>query len=415
MITPFTKRLTLATAALAVAGLALAGCSAPAATPTASGSVASTKIGIIHTFGQPGISQAADVGFEGMQLGAKYVEEHGGLFNGSKIEFVKQPENGQPGMVSSSVRTLLNDNVKLLIGPALSADVVATTPLIDAAGGTMITDATSATLTGDKPAGKNFWRVGVNDTQSEAGLAALIAKKFPKVKTLDVVAYDSIQGRAALPVMQELLKKKGLTPTIGKEFFVPLTTTSYQSQISALSQASAGSSDRILVLLTWGGGYTNFIQQANPVKLFDNYAATMTTSVYYNSSITLKGAAPTIWNAYSVCHASLYTNAKMTWLTKEMKSTYNKLPDDWTADGFNEVLFMAAAINKAKSTDPLKVNKVLSTLSTDSTVGTIAMNATTHQASRAVAVCETKGDPSAPEGIKFLQGSVFNSKTLGSD
>ena len=103
----------------------------------------------------------------------------------------------------------------------------------------------------------------------------------------------------------------------------------------------------------------------------------------------------------------------MDWLKKEMEAKHNRLPDDWSVMGFNNVLVMAAAINEAKSTDSAKVNEAMSTLTVDLAQGTQTMNPETHQVERRTPVCESIGDPDAPEGVKLLSNSIFTPEETG--
>lgn len=405
-------RLIVSVAAIAATAVALSACSSGGSGGGDSSSGGTVTIGSINTFNQPGSAENATDQSQGMQLGIKYVESHGGLYNKAKIKLNEQPESGtQAALVSSSVRTLVNDNVKLLIGPTLSADCLAAANQIDAAGASSLIGCTTTSLTGVDRTAKNEYRFDTNDQLTSTALAAEVAKDYKDVKTVDIVAYDYVQGHQGVTTFMSALKSKGITPSVGKEFFVPAGTTNYQAQISALAQEPK-SSNRLLVLLTWGSGYLNFIQQGTPLNLFDNYGAVLTTSMYYKTAASLKGKAPTVWNSYGTCYADVWKNDIMTWFTSNMQSTYKRLPDDWSTWGFNQVLVYAAAINKAKSTDPAKVNAALSNLSVETATGTQTMDPKTHQASRQVPVCKTSGDPSSPEGVKLEASSLFDSADL---
>lgn len=400
-------------ALLAATALTLTACS------TGSGSSDTSKtagpvvnIGTINQFDQGLNADGADDMYDGQELGLKYVEEHGGLYNNGKIVLTKGTESGQPALVATSVRKLLTDNVRLFIGPTLTADALAAGPLIDAAGGVFISPATTTSLTGTDRTIKSLFRFSTNDHMTSAGLALKVAEKYKDVDTIDYVAYDYLQGHEGVDVFKATLKAKGINPKVGHEQFVAATTTNYSSQIGVLAQTPKDGKKRLLVLLTWGAGYVNFLQQAAPLDFLSNYSAVLTTSMYYKSAVTLKGTAPQITNSYTNCYYSMWKNDIMTWFTKEMQKAHNRVPDDWSTDGFDSVLIYAAAINKAKSTDPAKVSKALSTLKVDTVNGTFTMNPDTHQVEREVAVCTTIGDPKAPEGVKLVDSAVYPFKQI---
>jgi branched-chain amino acid transport system substrate-binding protein len=398
-----TRRRFAAVALGSVAALALAACGAG----SGGSSDGNVVLGVINTFGDPAQGASASDQYEGMQLGVKYVAEHGGLYNGAKLELRQGNENGQTALVSTSVRKMVNDGVKLIIGPALTADCLAAAPIVDQAGGVSQVGCTTTSVTGKGRSGKNLFRWDTNDAITSTALATEAARKFPDTQVVDVVAYDYLQGHQGVETIEKTLHAQGINFATGKVFYVPSGTTNYSSQVGALAQQPKDGKKRVLVLLTWGSGYLNFIQQALPLNILANYEAVITTSMYYTSAKALNGKAPAVYNSYGTCHASLWKNPVMDWFTQQMQATYHRLPDDWSSSGFNQVLVYAAAINKAKSIDPKKVLEAESTLTVETANGTMTMNPETHQAQRSTPVCETQGDPGSPEGVKMVTGEVL--------
>jgi branched-chain amino acid transport system substrate-binding protein len=365
------------------------------------------NVGVVNTFGDPSLGESASDQWDGMQLGVKYVAEHGGLYNGAKINLTQGNENGQPALVASTVRTMTNNGTKLIIGPSLTPDCLAAAPLVDQAGAVALVGCTTTSVTGANRSGKNLYRWDTNDRITSTALGVQIAKQYKDVQDVDVVAYDYLQGHQGWDTFRQTLSAKGITFTTDHELFVPSGTTNYSAQVGALAQTPNDGKKRILVLLTWGSGYLNFLKQALPLGVLDHYEAVVTTSMYYVSAKALNGSAPNIWNSYGTCHADLWKNDIMSWLKDQMQKTHQRLPDDWSTAGFNQVLVMAAAINKAKSTDPQKVNAAMASLKVDTATDAMTMDPTTHQAQRSTPVCETVGDKSAPEGVKLLGGSIL--------
>lgn len=365
-------------------------------------------IGVVNTFGQGSQADSANNQFDGIQLGMKYVQEHGGLFNGATLRVVKGNENGEPATVATTVRKLVNNNVKLILGPALTPDCLAAQTILDQAGAIALIGCTTTSLTGPDRAGRNIYRWDTNDKITSTALGVVIANQFKDVQNVDVVAYDYLQGHEGWETFKNTLRARGITNfTTDHEFFVPSGTTNYSSQVGALAQTPKDGKRRILVLLTWGPGYLDFLKQAMRLGVLDNYAAVVTTSMYYVSAKALGGTAPKIYNSYGTCHADLWNNDRMAWLKREMLATHHRLPDDWSTIAFNQVLVMATAINKARSTDPEVVNQAMSTLEVDTATGRMTMDPVTHQARRFTPVCQTVGDPSAPEGVRLLGGNVL--------
>jgi branched-chain amino acid transport system substrate-binding protein len=412
---PTRSRATLATVGVVTVSLLLAACGGGDSGGGSSGESGGTvDVGFLNTFGVPASVQAATDQYEGAELGVKYVEAHGGLYNGATIALKKGNESGEPALVASTVRTMTNDGINLIIGPTLTPDCLAAAPLIDQAGAVSLVGCTTTSVTGADRAGKNLYRWDTNDFITSTALGLEIAKDYSDVQAVDVVAYDYLQGHEGWETFQNTLADKGLKPTTEHEFFVPSGTTNYSAQVGALAQTPKDGKKRVLVLLTWGAGYLNFLKQAIPLGVLDNYEAVVTTSMYYASAKALAGTAPDIWNSYGTCHADLWDNDIMAWLKDEMQKAHQRLPDDWSTVAFNQVLIMAAAINKATSTDPAKVNEAMASLQVDTATGPMTMDPDTHQAQRQAPVCQTVGDPSAPEGVKLVGGTILSpSDTAG--
>lgn len=410
-ISPGPRRLRLATSLAATAALIipLAACGDNS---TSSSDGNSITLGMVASFNQPGAAENATDAYQGVQLGIQYIQEHGGMYNGAKLKIKQMPDNvSNTSLSTTSLRTLFNDDIKLIIGPDTSANCAADAQLIDQAGAVSIHQCTTTEFSTKNRPGKNMFNWDTNDMLTSTALAAEVKKDYSDVDTIDIVAYDYLQGHTGVDTFKNALKSEGLNPKVGKQFFVPPTATNYAAQINTLAQ-HAKTEHRILVLLTYGAGYLNFIQQATPLKLFDNYDAVLTTSMYYRTAVALKGKAPKIWNSYSSCYATLWHTDEAKWLIKETKKKYGVLPDDWKLYGFNTVRAYAAAINKAKSSDPQKVLAAMQHLKFNLAQGPATMDPVSHQAKRPVPVCETVGDPSATDGVKLLKGSVFDSTQL---
>jgi ABC-type branched-subunit amino acid transport system substrate-binding protein len=408
------SRIVMSIAAAAVVLLPLAACSSGGGggDSTADGKGGTITLGMVASFNQPGAAENATDVYQGVELGMQYLEENGGLYNGAKFKIRQMPDNvSDTSIGTSSLRTLFNDGIKLIIGPDTSANCQAASQLIDQNGAVSLHQCTTTLFSTAERPGKNLFNWDTNDQLTSTALAAELKKDYSDVDTIDIVAYDYLQGHTGVETFKKALSSAGLKPKIGKEFFVPTSETNYSAQINALAQEPA-SSHRVLVLLTYGAGYLNFIQQATPLNLFDNYEAVLTTSMYYRTAVALQGKAPKIWNSYSTCYATLWDTKAGKWLVDATKKKYKVLPDDWKVFGFNSVQAYAAAINKAKSSDPAKVLAAMQDVKVDLVQGEATMDPKTHQAKRPVPVCQTEGDPSGQDGVKLLASSIFDSSDL---
>lgn len=398
-----------ATIAMALAGAA---CSSGAgsqssAGPAASGSGATIKIGYIAPFGTGFSGQNATDVETGIKAGIQYLNDHGGVLHGAKIQIVNGTETGQAAVVSSTVQTMLGNGIRIFIGPGLTADCQAAGQLLDNAGAMTLTSCVTTSLTGASRPTKNLYRAGTNDSMQATAIGYVLGKQFKDLTQVDTFAYDTAQGHSTWTQIQDQLKKLNPAIKIGQQYFVPQASTDYRSQLGAMANAEQPGGKKALALLTYGPGVLNFLQQGTPLGLLKDYSVIITTNEYYVEAATLKGSAPDMWNAYDLCDYQLFNNPQMSYLANYLKADGGgAVPDDWSVNGFDRMLIIGDAINKAGSSDPAKVMDALNTLQATTAVGQITMNPTTHQANIPTAVCETVGDSSAPNQVKMVSGTV---------
>jgi branched-chain amino acid transport system substrate-binding protein len=371
------------------------------------GSGATIKIGYIAPFGTGFSGQNATDVETGIRAGIQYLNEHGGVLHGAKIQIVNGTETGEAAVVSSTVQTMLGEGIGIFIGPGLTADCQAAGQLFDNAGALTLTSCVTTSLTGASRPTKDLYRAGTNDSMQATAIGYVLGKQFKDLTQVDTFAYDTAQGHSTWTQIQAQLKKLNPSIKIGLQYFVPQTSTDYRSQLGAMANAEQPGGKKALALLSYGPGVLNFFQQGAPLGLLKDYSVIITTNEYYVEAEALKGTAPDMWNAYDVCDYQLFNNPLMSYLTSYLKTDGGgAVPDDWSVNGFDRMLIIGDAINKAGSADPAKVMAALNTIQANTAVGQITMNPTTHQADVPTAVCETVGDPSAPTKVKMISGTV---------
>jgi branched-chain amino acid transport system substrate-binding protein len=369
---------------------------------------------VLNNFGVPTLGVAATNVMQGLQIGEQYVYSHGGVYNGAKFKLVTADEGATPGTTTTGARTLLGKGIKIISGPAITPDTEAAGPLFDSAGAIFFSDATTTSVTGANRSLKNVYRIGTDDAMNAKGLATVVGPAEKAASVVNVFGYDYQEGKDAWTSLQSLLKQQGLKFSSPQQIFVPLTATTYTAQVGSMVNGTTGSAQRVLALLTYGGGDLNFLQEAKSVGLLAKYSAVLTTDEYYLEGLAFKGKAPAVWNAYDVCDWQLYKNAEMNYLETEYHAQTGSYPSDWVVQGFDQMLEIAAAVNKAKSSSESAVSAALSGLRVPMAVGSVTMNGSTHQAEVPTSVCETEGDPSAPGGLKLIKGEAVPFSVAGS-
>lgn len=393
--------------ALACVACASGGGSAQAGGGSTGNSGTTIQIGYIAPFGTGFSGQNATDVETGIRAGIQYLDQHGGVLHGAKVQIVNGTETGEAAVVSSTVQTMLGNGIRIFIGPGLTPDCQAAGPLFDAAGALTLTSCVTTSLTGASRPTKHLYRAGTNDHMQATAIGYVLGKQFKDLTQVDTFAYDTAQGHSTWSQIQSVLKELNPAIKIGQQYFVPQTSTDYRSQLGAMADAEKPGGKKALALLTYGPGVLNFFQQGASLGLLKDYSVIITTNEYYLEAVALNGKAPDMWNAYDVCDYQLFNNPLMSYLANYLKKNGGgRKPDDWSVNGFDRMLIIGDAINKAGSSDPAKVMAALNTLKVNTAVGPISMNPTTHQADVPTAVCETVGNPKAPEGVQMVSGTV---------
>jgi branched-chain amino acid transport system substrate-binding protein len=262
-------------------------------------------------------------------------------------------------------------------------------------------------MTGARRIAKNAFGVTARDGEMTRATAKVVATKYPNVTNLDIFGFDYVTGHEIAENFVRDLKGAGMKATVNQQYFVPLNNQNYQPQVSALVRGLKGSKEsRGLILTTYGSGTGAFLQQAKPFGIADQYAFISTTGGYYPVARTLNGQAPQVINGYDYGNALISDSAANKKFVKDFQAKTGKLPVDWSLEGFMAIQGLAAGINKAGSTDPMKVKTAMEGLTINGPLGPVVIDAKTHQFMMPIAITETVGDPSAPEGLKLIFKSL---------
>lgn len=353
----------------------------------------------------------------GAQIAADEINAKGGVLGGRKIVLQVKDEQMKPDVATQDLREFVDNGNKLVAGFLSSADCLAAAPVADQIGALMVASTCSNDkLTGSHRLAKNLFGVSARDGEMTRATAKVVAQKYPNVSTLDIFGFDYVTGHELADNFVRDLKGSAMKASVGQQYFVPLTTQNYQTQVSALVRGLKGTKDsRGLLLTTYGSGTGAFLQQAKPFGVTGSYAFITTTGGYYPVARTLNGQAPDVINGYDYGNASVSDSAANKQFIKDFQAKYAKLPVDWSLEGFMAIQGLAAGVNKAGGTDPQKVGKAMEGLTINGPLGSVVIDAKTHQFMMPVMVVETVGDPSAPEGLKLLSKSLVPASQVYED
>lgn len=353
----------------------------------------------------------------GAQIAADEINARGGVLGGRKLVLQVKDEQMKPDVATQDLREFVDAGNKLVVGFLSSADCLAAAPVADQIGALVVASTCSNDkLTGSHRIAKNFFGVTARDGEMTRAIAKAVAQKYPNVTSVDIFGFDYVTGHEIADNTIRDLKSNGMNISVGQQYFVPLNTQNYQSQVSALVRGLKGTKEsRGLILTTYGSGTGAFLQQAKPFGVTDSYAFIETTGGYYPVARTLNGQAPQVINGYDYGTPAVTDSAANKQFVKDFQAKYGKLPVDWSLEGFMAVQGLAAGINKAGSTEVGKVGKAMEGLNISGPLGSVAIDAKTHQFMMPCVVTETVGETSAPDGVKLLSKVIVPASQVYED
>ncbi|MFT3821255.1 MAG: ABC transporter substrate-binding protein [Rubrivivax sp.] len=348
------------------------------------------KLGVVNIDAGP-LAVSAQAINEGATLAVETLNSRGGAL-GRKYELVIQGHDGPPaGAIAAATKLVQQQGVSFFTALSPSGNSLALIPKLEGLNALYI-DATAASddLTG-KACGRNYFRVGINDS-SQVAVWLELAKR-QGAKTFDIMNADMAAARDAAKHFKAGLPSIG--GSFGKELYTPLTTTDHGSNIAQLLAKPA---DALVMYMPGSAGITLAKQQAS-FGLFDKYKLALSTSMV--NEILIAGQGDTtvgIWSSQSY-HWSLPGAANAEFV-KAFESRFNRKPAYLAADAYLAFMLVHEAITKAKSTDVAAVRKAMEGLKFDSVVGEIEMRAADHQMVRPMVVVQAvKAGPGKGEVV----------------
>jgi branched-chain amino acid transport system substrate-binding protein len=244
-----------------------------------------------------------------------------------------------------------------------------------------------------------------SDNSMQAAASSYVAAKSYHPTRVDTFAYDYAQGHSSWETIQAHLKSAGMNFQTPIQTFVPLDSTNYRPQVAAMSGKLSGDANgRILYLLTYGSGTITFLKEAQQFGILSKYEAVFSNGQYYLGAAALGKSAPKVINSYDYCDYNAYTNPENKKFVSAYHAKYKGYPSDWVEQGYTEVLTLAQAIEKAKSTDGKKVLAAMQSLKVTGTpIGSFDFDASKHEANINIVSCQTVGDAGQPDGLRMLK------------
>ena len=369
-------------------GLSLGALMATMAAGSNASAADTIKIGALLIDSGP-LAGLKDTQAKAINLAIEEINAAGGAA-GKKLEPVFITYAGTPDTaVDGATRAVEKDGAIFLTGmdtsavsPALSAKLASLNALM------VEVYAQADALTG-KGCNPNYFRVNVNNSMLMNAVGSFLKDK--PVKSWDILAVDYSSGRDAAKKFEALVKSRG--GTVGKVLFAPFGTADFGAKISELG---ANPSEGLYVTI-FGSDAINLAKQQAQFGLFKKY------KMVIGNSFVIPQVLPAMGDSALGVYQTLgfvpgEPGAQADAFVKAYEKKYNgELPPYTAADQYAAIQLMAAAINKANSTDVAAVRTALSGLKTETVLGTADVRAADHQTARPILMNEiVKGADGKP-------------------
>ena len=346
--------------------LALAACSGGAATSgggqsssSTPGSTGAQSGGAAQKSSEPiniGVSApltgqfAEDGGYmkNGINLAVKDINDKGGI-NSRQIKLFWEDDQGpNPTAASNAVTKLITqDNVVAVIGPHFSPAMLPTEPIFQKYSVPALTGATGPPIT----AQNNPWifRIRLND---EVG-ARLLVKYAVETLGLKKIGLDYVNtafGQGGIAVVQDELKKRGITPVITETH--QDDTKDFTPQILAFQQKGV---DGIIV---WTDDQPGGLLAKQMATLGAKFKLVGSTTFSQPPFLKLAGDAANGAVSISDFVPDNPDQHVQAWM-KKFSAVYNAQPELYASAYYDATNILAAAIKKSSKVDGPSIQKAL--------------------------------------------------------
>jgi branched-chain amino acid transport system substrate-binding protein len=333
------------------------------------------KIGVLYPLTGGGAVYGAPA-LVGHQMAIEELNAKGGIM-GRKVESIERDDKLNPATASSTMKELITkDKVDIVLGGLASSVGLAMSEVSKQEKVVYIsTIPKSIQITTDK-LHKYVFRTSANTDQEGEAMAILAGKnKLSKICHLELdYAYGNDLEVGILKAMPKHAPDAKivltLKPKLGATDFNPF-----------IPQVMAAGCDGVLSGL-WGPHFVSWVKQAAPLGFFNKIKWISGGEVgSHEIAGELKGEYPdnVISNTYELWYKGNDPSHKE-FQAKLAKKLNTQETPQWAALGYIGVMYAAAAMEKAKSTDPDKVAEALEGLSIGTPVGKLTIDPKTHQA-----------------------------------
>ena len=319
----------------------------------------------------------------GVDLAIEHINAGGGVIDGRKLEIVSRDDQGKPGeavkiaeeMFSRDGVVMISGNLFSHVGLALASYAgqnkklyLAAEPLADAL----------------------VWAKGNRYTfrlrPSTYMQAAMLAEQAAKTdaKRWATIAPNYAYGKDAVAAFKKALK--ALKPDV--EFVAEQWPALFKIDAAAESQALQAAKPDAIYNVTFGGDLAKFVREGSLRGLFKDRVVLGLLTGEPEYLDPLKDEAPEGWIVTGYPWYAIEDESHKKFVSA-YQAKWNDYPRVGSLVGYNTMLSIAAALNKAGSTDTEALVKAFKGLELDTPVGKITYRAIDHQSTMGAWVGKT--------------------------
>jgi len=340
----------------------------------------------------------------GVDLAIEHINAAGGVLGGRKLEVVSRDDQGKPGeAVKIAEELFTRDGVVMISGSLFSHIGLALTSYAG--------QKKRLYLAAEPLADALVWAKGNRYTfrlrPSTYMQASMLAEQAAKTgaKRWATIAPNYAYGKDAVAAFKKVLKAKVPDVKFVAEQWPGLFKIDAAAEIQAIQAAKPDG----IYNVTFGGDLAKFVREGTLRGLFKGRTVLGLLTGEPEYLDPLKGEAPVGWIVTGYPWYAIETPAHVKFL-KAYQARWNDYPRIGSLVGYNTMLTIAAALNKAGSTDTEALVNAMEGLSVDTPIGKVVFRALDHQSTMGAFVGKTalkdgKGimvDWSYVEGAKHL-------------
>jgi branched-chain amino acid transport system substrate-binding protein len=302
------------------------------------------------------------------RLVKKMTDAKGGVL-GRPVEFLFQDTQGDPAICVRKTQELVErDNCRILSGVIVSSEAAAMLPKLESWNAVFLSHGNGDGRLTAELFVPRFFRANTSAPMGARALA-LYLKDAPQKKFM-AIASDAAWGRSSNTAFEAQIKRVG--KDLVDKIYAPVANKDYSPYITKILQSGV---EGCYVALQ-GDEARAFYSQAQQYRLsqrvqfFTEIVAQADIKVLGKDAIGLMGSS-----RYPVTYDIPENNA----FVKAFMAEYKEIPDWTDGEMYQALMILFAAIEKAKSDEPMKIVAAMEELEFTSVKGPVKMRKCDHQ------------------------------------